>query len=60
MRMREKRFTFKELMNMSSIDFRLFCNALSAGAFRVLGIPWTERVEWYHDEETGDLVFHYE
>jgi hypothetical protein len=28
-------------------------------AFRLLGIMWTEYVEWYKDLATGNIIFRY-
>lgn len=38
---------------------RLFVDLVEARAFRLLGIFWKERIEWYWDKVTDNFVVRY-
>lgn len=53
--MKEKRFSLIEMMNNPMIQ-----KCLENETFRLLGINWKEKVEWFQDPCTGDIVVRYE
>lgn len=58
--MNEKRITRSEMMAMDRHRFELLVAIAETGAWRLWGIWWQKRIEWFEDIATGDLVIRYE
>ncbi len=57
--MQEKRIKKLDLTRMPLHSFKMTMQCLEIGAFRLLGIFWKKRIEWFEDKN-GDIVFRYE
>lgn len=58
--MKRRIYTIHDLIEMSTLEIRLFQCLIDAQAFRLLGMDWKKQIRYWKDPITDSLIFEWE